>query len=231
MWRLLAACNPDPGEIAESVGYRDGDPVEDGYSAERGTVKITEIGWAGAATTLGVWDPTDSFVELRNEGAHPLDVGGWLLVVNGTDPVTVVIPAVGREIQPGEHAFFAGKLSGCYPEPDGVMPELRFPRGGDPFSLTLRDRDERLVETVGNVNEPPFAGGWDGDRVRSMERAELMFGADGGLPASWHFYTPATVDIPNDDRISIACRGATFASPGRPNSPDYSGSYSSGSLE
>ena len=36
---------------------------------------------------------------------------------------------------------------------------------------------------------------------------------------------------PNDDRMAEGCKAATWASPGRPNSPDYSGAYASGSLE
>jgi hypothetical protein len=227
----FVACNPDPGINAEIVGYRDGSAESEGFSAERGTVKISEIGWAGSVTTAGAFDPADSFVELRNEGARPVDVGGWLLVVSGVDPHTVVLPSLDALLQPGDHAFFARTVAGCFPDPDGVLADLRLPVGGDPFAITLRDRDERLVETVGHSEEPPFAGGYDGTVTRSMERAELMFGADGGLASSWHFYTTVPVEIPNDDRVAFPCRGRTLASPGRPNSPDYGGSYSSGSLE
>lgn len=231
MITLLAACNPAPDAVAEGVAYRDGSPETEGYSAERGNIRISEIGWAGAVSTSAGFDPTDVFVELRNEGARPLDVGGWQLVVDGVDPRTVILPAVGELIQPGSHVFFAAKVTGCFPDPDGVVADLDLPRGGDPFSVTLRDRDERLVETAGSAEEEPFAGGYDGVVTRSMERAELMFGGEGGLGASWHFYTTAPVDVPNDDRVSFHCRGLTLASPGRPNSPDYGGSYSSGSLE
>ena len=34
-----------------------------------------------------------------------------------------------------------------------------------------------------------------------MERAELMFGADGTFPHTWHHYTEAEVEVPNQDRV------------------------------
>jgi hypothetical protein len=64
-----------------------------------------------------------------------------------------------------------------------------------------------------------------------MERVELMFGGEGFFPQAWHFYTPAAVDVPNNDRVDPGCLDRTHASPGRANSPDYSGAYASGSLE
>ena len=39
------------------------------------------------------------------------------------------------------------------------------------------------------------------------------------------------VDAVNDDRIAENCRVRTRGSPGRPNSPDYSGAFATGSFE
>ena len=226
---LLVACNRDPGEIEEGVGYRD--PTDDGASSgERGTVKISEVLWSGSVDDDGKWDPADVFVELRNESNRPLDLTDWRLVLDGTEQVTWRIPDLDREVLVGEHIFLAAKTSGCFPDADGVLSGLAFPYD-DPFTLTLRDSDERLIEGMGAKDEPPFAGGYDLVRSRSMERVQLIFGGDGGSPESWHFYTPAEVDVPNDDRIGDGCRDNTLASPGRPNSPDYSGAYASGSFE
>ena len=44
-------------------------------------------------------------------------------------------------------------------------------------------------------------------------------------------YSTVEVDIPNNDRVAEGCRLHTQASPGRPNSPDYSGAYTTGAFE
>ncbi len=225
---LAAACGP-PEAPVQGVTFRDSDQ-EGPNSGERGSVKISEVGWSGSVTDTGAWDPTDVFVEIRNEGNRPLDVAGWQLVIEGAVTTTAVLPANGREIAVGEHWFYATKSSGCFPEPDGVAPALRF-TAGDPFEVTLRDADDRLIEPAGSTDAPPFAGGFDLVESRSMERVELMFGGEGTSPNAWHFYTDADVDVPNNDRIADTCRLRTLASPGRPNSPDYSGATASGSLE
>lgn len=227
---LLFGCNSDPGEPDKQVGYRDGIPEEEGNSGERGTVKITEVLWSGSVTDEGAWDPTDVFVELRNEGNRPVDITGWELRLQGGRNVTFVIPPGGPKLQVGAHAYIAAKTTGCFPEPDWVMPELAFSYG-DPFRITLHDRDERLIEPAGNRNMPPFAGGYDLVVSRSMEKVELMFGGRGSDPHAWHHYTAVEVDVPNNDRVAEHCRERTLASPGRPNSPDYSGAYASGSFE
>lgn len=225
---LLLACNPDPGEIDATVGYRS--PNEDGpTSGERGSVKITEILWSGSMQG-GELDKTDVFVELRNEGGFPVNLSGWRLVLDGTIERTWRLPEVDWQLGTGEHAFAAAKSTGCFPEPDFVVDGLELPFGS-PIEITLRDYDERLIDVAGSEEQPPFAGGWDGVRSRSMERTELMFGSDSTSPEIWHFYNTAEVDVPNDDRIAEACRGETLASPGRANSPDYSGATASGSLE
>jgi hypothetical protein len=230
MFLLLAlGCLTDPSsEVTQGVGYRD--PLDDGpQSGERGTIKITEVLWSGAVRD-GVWDPADVFVELRNESNRPMDLGGWRIRQTGTAFFEVAIPDGGPVIEVGGHAFVAAKADGCFPSADWVTPGLRFVQDA-PFELTLVDADERLIEPIGDDTMPPFAGGFDGHSSRSMERVELMFGAEGTFPHTWHYYTPAEVAVPNDDRIDEGCRARTRASPGRPNSPDYSGAQASGSFE
>ncbi len=225
---LAMGCNPDPGEVDEQVGYRAG--TESTSSGERGSVKISEVLWAGSSSGRGERDPTDVFVELRNESAFPLNLGGWFLEMEGAVNQTWRIPENDLVVAVGEHVFFAAKADGCFPDADGYIEGLRFP-DGDAFRLTLMDADERLIEPVGDDSMPPMAGVWDTVRVRSMERIEIMFGGYGTEPQAWHHYTDAPVDVPNNDRIKASCRGTTFASPGRANSPDYSGAFASGNLE
>lgn len=226
---LLLACNPDPGEVDEQVGYRDN--LDEGPSSgERGNIIISEILWAGSVTDDGTWDQGDVFVEIRNQGSLPVDVEGWHLELEGTVAQTWRLPDVGR-LEVNEQVFFAAKTSGCFPEPDGVIGGLELPFE-DPFQLTLRDADERLIEPAGSRTVPPFAGTYDLVVARSMERIQLMFGDRGTQPHSWHHYTnDVPVDVPNNDRIAEGCRERTLASPGRPNSPDYSGAYASGGFE
>ncbi|MBA2321599.1 MAG: hypothetical protein H0V89_10630 [Deltaproteobacteria bacterium] len=228
MLLLALACGaPEPS--SQGVVFRDGDE-EGPNSGERGSVKISEVLWSGSVTDGDAWDLADVFVEIRNEGNRPLDVSDWQIVVEGSVTTTSVIPTSEREIGVGEHWFFAAKTTGCFPEPDGVLPDLRF-SGGDPFQITLLDADDRLIEPIGSTLVPPFAGGYDLVESRSMERVELMFGGEGTSSNTWHYYTRADVEIPNDDRVADTCRVRTLASPGRPNSPDYSGATASGSLE
>jgi hypothetical protein len=219
----------DPGHPEQGVSYRDG---SDGstHSGERGNIIISEVLWSGSVTNDGKWDPTDVFVELRNEGSRPVNISGWQIRLEGSSYKTWSIPDVDFEMEVGQHLFLAAKNSGCFPEPDFLLSGLAFPTG-DPFRLTLTDKDEHLIEKAGSKTQPPFAGGYDLVMSRSMERVEVMFGARGTQPHIWHFYTDAEVDIPNNDRVSSDCRSLTGASPGRANSPDYSGAFATGSFE
>ncbi|MED5374216.1 MAG: lamin tail domain-containing protein [Myxococcota bacterium] len=229
MLLFLLACGAPEGRL-EQVGYRDGTDSSDGTSSgERGNIKISEVLWSGSVDNDGNRDASDVFVEIRNEGVRPINLQGWFIDQEGTIEETYVI----RQelwVQVGEHVFLAAKDTGCFPEPDALLPKLRF-GDGDPFRLTLKDSDERLIEPAGSKDMPPYAGGYDYVRSRSMEKVELMFGGRGTEPSAWHYYTPAEVDVANNDRISEDCQRNTLASPGRPNSPDYSGAYSTGSFE
>ena len=225
---LLSGCNPDPGETTQTIGYRDGTDGETS-SGERGTVKISEVLWSGSVRVAGAHAPCDEFMVLLSDRDSIAAAPSWQIEIDSGSLITLVLPEL-APIPVGEHIFIATKNTGCFPTPDAVLPELSLAYG-EPFRLTLLDFDERLIEPIGSSGSPPFAGGYDLVRSRSMERVELMFGGSGMAPGSWHFYTPAEVDVVNNDRIAGGCQALTQASPGRPNSPDYSGAYSTGSFE
>lgn len=245
---LAIGCNPHPGFPDEQVGYRDG--TDQASSGERGNIKITEILWSGSVTDDGRWDPTDVFVEFRNEGAKPVNMSGWHLDLEGPIERSFRFPKSDFVLEVNAEAVAARTEAGCITHADWLIPELEFPQGFDPFELTLLDADERLMEPAGDEDMPPFAGGHDGVVSRSMERIHLMFGGRGGSPHAWHHYAESKCsdlyyaedptgraghycieDIPNNDLLAPHCRQLTLASPGRPNSPDYSGAFSSGSFE
>lgn len=230
----LAACNAHPGYPEGGVEYR---PVlDDGPSTgERGNIIISEILWSGSVRNVDgtfVWDPDDVFIEIRNQGSLPVEVEDWRIELEGPRMHTIRLPDVGR-IESGEQVFFAKKSTGCFPNADAFIPEIQFPPVGDPIELTLRDADEHLIEPVGSpYAAPPFAGGFDLVVSRSMERTHLMFSDSGMSPHMWHHYTNnRPVDVTDNDRMDPSCTARTLASPGRPNSADYSGSTASGGFE
>ncbi len=234
---LASACATPPSDsdmaTLGQVGYRNGDDGPN--SGERGCMKMSEILWTGSLTNDGTYDRSDIFLEFRNECARPMNMNNWLLELSGAnaDAWRMPLHTSGQEdwkLDVGRHAYLATKDTGCFGDPDWIIPDFRVPYG-DAFRITLRDADERLQEPIGSRTQPPFAGGYDLVQVRSMERLEIMFGGRGNEPESWHYYTTAPVDVPNNDRVAEGCRERTLASPGRPNSPDYSGAYSSGNLD
>lgn len=234
MIALLFACNPDPRDdtnnVVEQVGYRYPDEG-DATSGERGTISLSEILWAGSVDDDGHHDPTDVFIELRNQGSLPVNLSGWQLRIRGEGVTrTVVLPDTERLLGVSDHAIVATKNTGCFPNPDFITPDLALGEG-DPFYIRLQDKDERQIDDAGDRSAPPFAGGWDLRRTRSMERVQLMFSGQGTEPQVWHYYTPVEVDVPNNDKIAERCRARTLASPGRPNSPDYSGAFAAGSAD
>jgi hypothetical protein len=229
---LAGSACPAPPETGFQVDYRDGLDGT-GMSGERGTVKISEVLWSGSVreTSEGpVWDPRDQFIELRNESSRPMDVSGWYLEIQGVTDRMIRLPKVDKILAVSEHLLIATKSDGCFPDPDVVLPDFYLPYG-ERFQVTLLDIDERLIEGAGHRDMPPFAGGYDLVMSRSMEMAQLMFGVRGNRPHAWHHWTDFPVDVPNQTRISEDCRRFTGASPGLPNSPDYSGTYASGGLD
>jgi hypothetical protein len=194
---------------------------------------ISEVLWAGTVRDSDgerVWDPTEIFIEIRNQGARPINMTDWRLELEGAITKSWTFPESDRKIEVGEHAYIATRSEGCLLDPNWVIEDLVLPYG-DPFKLTLLDPDEHLMESAGSRDQLPFAGGYDLVVARSMERIELMFGGRGTEPHMWHYYTPTVVEVVNNDKLADECVKYTHASPGRPNSPDYSGAYASGSFE
>lgn len=226
----LVACNPDPtDQIDQGVSYRT--PEEGGpTSGERGNVVISEILWSGSVRSDGTWDRDDIFIEIRNQGSLPVNLSGWRIELDGAFETGWRIPPNDIVLETGEHRFIAAKDTGCFPNPDWIIPGLFAPLN-DPMRFTLLDADERLIEPAGSRTQPPFAGGYDLVRSRSMERIELMFGGRGNEPQSWHYYNEQEEDIPNNAEMLEDCRERTLASPGRANSKDYSGALSAGGFE
>ena len=252
-------CNPsiEPDGRGEQTGYRSGTSA-DGYSSngERGNISITEVFWTGSVRDDGdgpSLDRGDVFIELQNKHPRPIYLTGWLLKIEsgradeGLDKpprrykseqtFVVPAPANGLPLYPNEYAIVAAKNTGAFPNAQFIIEDFRLPDG--PFEITLRDLDERLIDHIGDDRKPPFAGSWDGVTSRSMERIQLIFNNRGGRDEAWHSYS--LNDFDQGDRaafheqlrtnIALEYRQRTFATPGYPNSPDYSGNTSSGDFQ
>lgn len=243
-----------------TVEYRDG-TAQWGYtsSGERGNVQITEIHWAGSMRgdrDGWVHDPGDVFIELQNRHPRPISMRGWQLTIL-TGPnldtwgphfdrfrranVTYVLetPEGDGVVEPNGYVVIAARRDGAFRNADYYIEDLVIPR--DPFAVTLQDRDNRLIDRVLDERKIPFAGSWDGVTARSMERTQLLFANRGEQFAAWHSYSLNDWDTVRGqgERLHVILRQfvheefrtLTFATPGMPNSPDYSGMVSSGNFE
>ena len=187
------ATEPDPDDRGEQVNYRTGTDDDDYTSnGERGNVSITEVNWAGSVRSVGdshVHDPDDIFIELRNSNFRPIHLTGWLIEVEAGENTdgrnlregemrsrlqfTIPKRENGQAVDTAEFVVVARKRGGAFRQADYYIPDFRLPRG--PFSITIRDLDERLQDGAGDNRKEPFAGSWDGVSVRSMERIQLIF--------------------------------------------------------
>ena len=235
---------PIGDERDQSPLYRSG-TEEDGFTSngERGNVLITEVNWAGSVTDDGVYDPTDVYIELQNKHPRPLHLTGWQLIVEagtnrpGDNPrsrITYPIPLRenGEPFETNEYVVITTRADGASVKADYIIPDLKIPR--DFFRITIRDIDDRLIEPAGSTHLEVFAGGFDLVTVRSMERVQLLFSNRGTHNASWHAYSYNEWDEDHAVRQEFIREGfklRTFGSPGKANSPDYSGNTSSGSFE
>jgi hypothetical protein len=170
----------------------------------------------------------------------------------------VIPPRVNLQpVEPNEYIVIAARRDGAFGEIDcDVAPNTAVYSADDrcfladyyledlaladgPFDIMLRDLDERLIDGAGDDRKQPFAGGWDLVTSRSMERIQLIFNNRGNRDAAWHSYS--LNDFDTDDRgafhgrlranVHPDFRAHTFATPGQPNSPDYSGFVSSGDFQ
>lgn len=240
----------DPGFPDQQPLYRtetEGAPS----SGERGNMMITEINFAGSVTDDGVHDPDDIFIEIQNKHPRPINVSQWHLIVESAESGSLEygnpdtrrdsrerawrLPTVQDPIQPNEYFVIAKKADGAFgEEADVIIEDLRLDLPY--FEVELRGADRELMGGAGAVEQRPFAGGYDGYSVRSMERVQLLFSNDGGKSSSWHAYSglrraDGSLDHVGLDTIAEGWRQRTLASPGSSNSSDYSGATSSGGFE
>ena len=225
----LSGCDLGPPEVQPTTPqYRSVEGVEPGSpaSGERGSMMITELGWAGSVSDEGVWDPNDVFIELQNRSSRPVNLSNWRVIVEGDYVETHRVPTTLEPVAPGAFFVIAAKKEGAYGErADVIIPELKL---GKTFVLVeLRDADRRLQESVGSTRERVFNGGYDTYGARSMERVQLIFGNQGNISRSWH----ANGDLQGFETVAEGWRERTFATPGEANSPDYSGSSWGGNFD
>lgn len=254
---LLFACQTElePNGYQFETGYRTG-TAEDDYltNVERGSVWITEVNWAGSVEQVGdgfVHHADDVFIEVQNKYSRPVHMTGWQLIIEaaGTNEHIdargiedseiryIIPPRENRQpINTNEYVVIAARRDGAFPNADFYLEDLTIPY--DRWTITIRDLDNRLNDGAGALQQRIFAGSYDGVLVRSMERIQLIFSNRGNNNTSWHTYSYNDWDRENTDlhdllrqNVAEAYRARTFATPGMPNSPDYSGNTSSGSFE
>lgn len=190
----------------------------------------------------------------------PYADGRWWGQTSGvrTRQEFVIPPRINRQpVEPNEYVTIAALEGGAFGEipcedapdtakrtdddrcylADYYIPGLILPNG--PFDITIRDLDERLIDGAGDERKLPFAGGWDLVTSRSMERIQLIFNNRGNRDAAWHSYSLNDFDEGSRaefhellrSNVHPDFRAHTYATPGMPNSPDYSGFVSSGDFQ
>ena len=221
----------DPGVSDEQVLYRWDHQEDTPTSAERGVIYVNEIMWAGSVDDDGNYDPDDVFIELLNRYHRPVNLTGWRIQVEGDYEYKFRLPEISEPLRPNEHFVIAAKEDGAFGEVADVI-EPRLKLGKRSVRIELRDHDRRLIESAGSRTDHPFAGGYDLVTVRSMERTQALFDNRGNMDRSWTANTD-DVSAANEAREGIreGWRNRTLASPGEPNSADYSGNPAGGAFE
>lgn len=163
----------------------------------------------------------------------------------------------GRPVETNEFVVIARSRTGAFGQidceiapadvrvgPDGrcwladyYIEDLVVPDG--PWEIVLMDHDERLIDQVGDSRKRPFAGSWDLVSARSMERIQVIFNNRGNRDQGWHTYSLNDWDVADRGSLHTQLRrfvhpdyrSNTYATPGMPNSPDYSGFVSSGDFQ
>ncbi len=245
---VVAGCGDDRlyDERGQSSGYRTGTTDDDYLSnGERGNVQISEVFWAGSVESVGdgfVHHPDDVFIELQNKHPRPIQLTGWQIMIdtgrgNGEEEsfATFIIPPRenGAPVEVNERVIIVARADGAFPDADYIIPGFELPR--DRFDITIRDLDNRLIGGAGNARTDVFAGAWDLVTARSMERVQLIFSNQDARNSSWHSYSYNRWDgEPHQtlrQNIAEAYQARTYATPGMPNSPDYSGNTSAGGFD
>jgi hypothetical protein len=227
---MVAGCNGDPGTPQSTALYRQPGQPDNPSSGERGSIMITEIGYAGSMENDGTYHEDDVFIEFHSNEERPINMSGWHIKVDGDVSETYRLPDV-DPIYTNEYLVVSSKENGAYSDTGDeyvTLPDLDL--GKKNVQITLRDADERLMGSAGSEELPVFTGGWDTQTVRSMERVQLLFINPGRASRSWHAYSDDEGYFSSEKGFGVAdgYRQRTLASPGVANSTDYSGSVSSG---
>ena len=172
--------------------------IADGSIAP-GDVIINEIMWYGAHS--GDDEGYDEFIELRNTTSEDISLDMWQIA--GVDDFVVGLPPgstvpaydtfliVDHVLEPYEDGAPQDENS-AYLSGDMVVNAFNDNRQSRLYlkdgtmELFLQDPDAAVVDSAGDGG-PPFAGGPDGDVVRSMERRQEA--GDGTTAAAWYGYT------------------------------------------
>lgn len=223
---LIAGCVAEPQANDRGVGYRSVEPDEPS-SGERGNLHMNEVSFAGSVRDDGTYDPDDVFIELWNRHPRPINISRWHLIIEGDEVATIRLPAITEPIPANGFFVIAAKADGAFgPTADLIIPELKLGKGY--LYIELRDNDLRLMENAGSKSERVFAGGYDLVKVRSMERNQVIFANIGSNSRNWHAYSQRETFRPT---VAPGFQVHTMASPGTPNSPDYSGFSSGGAVD
>jgi len=172
--------------------------VSDGTVFE-GDVIVNEVMWYGVHS--GDDEGYDEFIELRNMTDETLKLDMWQLtnvddIVLGFPPGTTLAPNdtylivdhvleayVDGAPQDEQSAYLSGDMV-VNAFNDNRQSRLYLKDGA--LELFLRDPDGHIIDMVGDGGGA-FAGGPDGDVVRSMERRAAP--GDGRLPENWYSFT------------------------------------------
>jgi len=192
---------------------------------DHGDIVINEVQWYGVHRND--FDGFDEFIELRNmtdrdirldmwQIANPDDfvVGippGSLLPANGTFSILdhVLEAYVDGAPQDEGSAYTTGDL---IVNAFNDNRQSRLYLKDTALELFLLDPQAGLMDTAGDGG-PPFAGGPDGDLVRSMERVANP--GDGARPADWK---DCSLEF-GGDNVAASYRETILATPGEENSP------------
>lgn len=229
----LAGCLEidDPGLSDTQPLYRWDEQPDTPTSAERGVIQVNEIMWAGSVDDDGNYDPDDVFIEIRNRHHRSVNMTGWRLEVEGDYHYSLRLPELSEPLRPNEHLVIAAKEDGAFGEIADVV-DSRLKLGKRAVRIELRDADRRLIESAGSDRDLPFAGGYDLVTSRSMERTQALFDNRGGMDRSWTANIDDASEVAeNAQGVSEGWKEHTMASPGHPNSADYSGSAAGGGFE
>jgi phosphatidylserine/phosphatidylglycerophosphate/cardiolipin synthase-like enzyme len=183
--------------------------VADGSIAP-GDVIINEIMWYGAHS--GDDEGYDEFIELRNTTGDDISLDMWQIA--GVDDFVVGLPP-GSTIPAYDTFLIVDHVLEAY-EDGAPQDENSAYLSGDmvvnafndnrqsrlylkdgTMELFLQDPDAAVIDIAGDGG-PPFAGGPDGDVVRSMERRQEA--GDGTTAAAWYEYSgSAGIGVVNPD--------------------------------